>query len=469
MKILNCVKYILFLSLCFSLLFASPFSRQIARANIFSEFGISDEIELGKEFEVLVKSKLPLVEDPEIKNYVNGLMHKILEQVPPQPFKYESHVVFSNTLNAFASPGGILFFFTGLLVELKNEAQLAGIMAHEIAHATQRHIADSIDRSKYLSLASLAGMLIGALAGGDGGAAVAGASSAAGQAATLSYSRQNETDADNFGIQYMIKSGFNPLGLAEAFEILQANTLGRSADFPTYLSTHPALSSRIATVKSQVKNLAPEILNRSMISPNFLRVKALSMAYFADGRSAERHFANPKTALDYMGIGILSSRKHQLQNAKNAFATAIKLAPNDYLIFREAGRFYYGIGEFKSAHKMLTKALKINPKDYMATFFYARTLDSENRHIEAQKYYLEVLEYVPEDSEVYNFYGRSLGKSGKIFDGYLALAYAAMYSNNDNGTKKWLNNAKKHKKTELDDEKFEDATKTYLERKKIWN
>ncbi len=466
MKVPYILRVVLILFICINLTLNSVTS--IAHANIFSDFSISDEKKLGEEFEVLVKSRLPLVEDPEIKLYVIDLMERVLKVVPPQPFDFEANVVYNHTLNAFASPGGFIFIFTGLLVELENESQLAGIIAHEIAHVTQRHIAESIDRSKYLSLASLAGMLIGALAGGEGGAAAATASSAIGQATALNYSRQNENDADNFGMQYMINAGFNPKGLGEAFEILQNNTLGVGSDFPTYLSTHPDLVSRISVVNAKIKNLSSAILNRQVTSARFLRVKALSMAYFADERQAQNYFINPKTALDFMGLAILASKKNQLQNARNAFNKALELAPKDYLIHREAGKFYYEIGNFSNAHKFLVKALQINPHDYMATFFYARTLDSENKHTEAQKYYRQVLKYAPEDSEVYNFYGRSLGKSGKEFEGYLALAYAAMYANNEDVTNKWLLKAKSLQKNKADEEKFELANNVYAERKKIW-
>ncbi len=463
-------KYFFSLICCFSIIFTPLIHQNIiskANANLF-EFGINDEKELGQEFEVLVKAKLPLVEDPAIKLYIVDLMEKILKQVPPQPFRFEANVLYSQELNAFASPGGFIFIFTGLLTKLENESQLAGIMAHEIAHVTQRHIANRIDRSKYLTLATLAGMILGALAGGDGAGAAVSGSAALGQAAQLNYSRHDENDADRFGLQYMIDAGYNPNGLAESFEILQNNTLGVGSNFPSYLSTHPALTSRIASTKSYIITLPSDIVNRKPSNSAFLRAKALTMAYFADKREADAYFINPKTAIDYMGKAIVASKRNKIQDAKTAFTRAIQMTPNDYLINRETGRFYFEIGEFKESRRFLLKAIQLNPKDYMAIYFYARLLDAEKSFLQAQSYYLQVLKYVPEDSEVYNFYGRSLGQNGQVFEGYLALAYGAMYSNNESRTKNWLGKAKKVAKSDQDKQKLEEAEAIYAKRKKYW-
>ncbi len=439
-----------------------------AYANFFKDFSVADEKKLGREFEVLVKSRLPLVEDPEIKLYVVSLMESILAEVPPQPFQFEANVVYSPALNAFASPGGFVFVFTGLLVELKNEAQLAGIMAHEVAHVTQRHIAARINKAKYINIATIAGLLAGALAGGNASEAIIGTSLAAGQATQLNYSRFDENDADKFGLQYLIKAGYNPVGLAEAFEILQSNSFGVGADFPTYLSTHPDINARIAGVQSYIKTLSSSAKYKPVITPQFLRAKAVAMAYYADERHAENYFSTQSNALASMGLGIIAAKRNQIQAASKHFEKALRMSPNDSLILREAGKFYYEKADPALAHKYLLKALKINPDDYMAVFFYARLLDSEKRNSEAQSFYLKVLEYAPEDSQVYDLYGRSLGRSGKEFEGYLALATSAIYSNKEGRANSWLSKADKLAKSDTEKEQHKKVKALLAERKKIW-
>ena len=136
------------------------------RAALFKEFGLADEMKVGREFEALVKSSMPLVEDPEVKLYVQSVVDRIVATLPPQPYKFQTNVMLHSSLNAFAVPGGFVFVHTGLLQNLKHESELAGVLSHEIAHVTQRHIAHRIERGSVISLASIAGMLLGAFAGG---------------------------------------------------------------------------------------------------------------------------------------------------------------------------------------------------------------------------------------------------------------------------------------------------------------
>ena len=176
-------------------------------AKAFFDFTLSDEIELGRKFSILVKSQLPLVDDPEVKNYVTGIVQRLLDNIPQQPYTFEVNVLMAKPINAFAAPGGFIFVFTGLILAMDNESQLAGVLAHELAHVTQRHIALRIERGQIIGLLSTILALGGMFLGGSGkGAAMAG-SMAAGQAAMLNYSRIDEADADHVGLSYLIAAG----------------------------------------------------------------------------------------------------------------------------------------------------------------------------------------------------------------------------------------------------------------------
>lgn len=121
----------------------------------FGGFGIKDEKELGRKFEVLVRSQLPLVEDPEVSLYVKSIVDRLAKSIPPQPFDFTSGVILHNSMNAFAVPGGHVFVFTGLMMNLDKESELAGVLAHEMAHVTQRHVASRIERGRYLTIGTL--------------------------------------------------------------------------------------------------------------------------------------------------------------------------------------------------------------------------------------------------------------------------------------------------------------------------
>lgn len=440
-----------------------------SRAALFKEFSVKDEKELAKEFEILVKSRMPIIEDPEIKLYVQSVVARILKVVPPQPFNFETNVIYSPVLNAFATPGGYVCVFSGLLINIEDEDSLAGILSHEIAHVTQRHIASRIDRSKYLSIGTLAA-LVGAVfaGGGDTSGALLTGSMATSSAAMLSYGRDDESDADKFGLQYMLRAGYNPAGMAKAFQVLQSKSLGSRADFPTYLSTHPNINARIATVNSFVRSLNSAQKNIKNDNARFIRAKALAVAYYADMRFAGNYFSPKKTAYDYMGLGIIARKRNQIKQAEEYLQKAVQLAPQDALMNRELGRFYYDVGEFSEAKTYLEKALNLNPRDYMAVFFHARLLDSENHVFEAEREYQKVLKYAPEDGEVLNFYGRVLGRQGKEFDGYLQLALAEIYKNNEARANSWLKKAGSLAATSEQKERLKKTQNIMEERKKYW-
>ena len=112
-----------------------------ARAFFFGGVSLKDEKEMGHKFDVMVRSHLPIVEDPEVSLYVADLLKRLVKAIPPQPFDFTSSVVLHNALNAFAVPGGYVFVFTGMIMNLEREEELAGVLAHELAHVTPRHVA----------------------------------------------------------------------------------------------------------------------------------------------------------------------------------------------------------------------------------------------------------------------------------------------------------------------------------------
>lgn len=442
-----------------------------ARAALFGEFGLADEMKVGREFEALVKSSMPLVEDPEIKLYVQSVVDRIVAKLPPQPYSFQTNVMLHSSLNAFAVPGGFVFVHTGLIQNLKHESELAGVLSHEIAHVTQRHIAHRIERGTAISLASIAGMLLGAFAGGSVGQAAIAASAAAGPAAMLSYSRADEDDADQFGIRYLVDAGYNPLGLSGAFSRIQELSYGRGADYPEYLSTHPDLTARLTTMAARVQSMSAELRNRQEDDSRFRRVQALVWAKFGDIQHAAQVFAarDPKDPLTHMGLGILAARQNRVKDAEASFKRALELAPRDSLVLREAGIFHYNMSDIRMARAQLEQCLNINPDDAMGQFFYARLLDDEGDSQGAQAAYRKVLSYVPEDAEVHTYYGRSLGKSRQEFLGYLHLAYAAVYSNDQRRAKSWLDKAQSAARNAGDQAELKKFTEVYTSRQKLWS
>lgn len=462
---------LLVVALCFILVF-SPVAASLAYAFSFGEFTVKDEIELGKKFKILVKSRLPIIEDPEIANYVRDLVVRLQFVVPPQPFPFETSVVLSNQLNAFATPGGYVFVYTGLLLNLENESEVAGVLAHELAHVTQRHVAKRIEAAQKISLLSMAGLLAGLLLGkGEGKDALILGSAAAGQAAMLDYSRTDEREADQVGIQYLIKAGFSPWGLPNAFVHIQKQQWRSGGGVPQYLSTHPDVQQRIQYLSNQVRLLPLDVRDRKDDNSRFRRIQTLIRARFAD-QEAALHYFNTSTAiapaLAQMGKGIVYARQNKIAVATEMFDSALKAAPSDALVLREAGRFHYNKGDQKRAATLLQRAVMSNPDDLMALFFFARLLADNGQIDKAVEYYEQVLRKLPEDPEVHYYYGRMLGENSRLFEGHLQLAYSALYKNDKRKVEFHRKQAETLARTEENQKALELFDARHAERAEFW-
>jgi len=174
-----------------------------------------EEKKMGKRVLAEIEKEADFMRDLTVQAFIERLGYSILDQVGPTPFEFKFYVVNGLDPNAFAIPGGYIFVTTVLLVLAENEQEVAGVLSHEIAHVTQRHISLMIERSTRLNIASMAAILAAMLAGrgGTGSQAAAAMASATAGALQLKYTREMETDADQNGLHYLIKAGYDPNGL----------------------------------------------------------------------------------------------------------------------------------------------------------------------------------------------------------------------------------------------------------------
>ncbi len=461
---LSLTKYILFICLAFSLTF-SPFH---AHAFFFGGISLKDEKEMGRKFDVMMRSSMPIIEDPEIKYYMDDVLERLKKAMPPQPYEFKASVILHNALNAFAVPGGFVFVFSGMLMNLNNEAELAGVLAHELAHVTHRHVSARMERAQYLTLGSLLLAVAGIALGGPAGAPIAATATGASQSAMLNYSRLDESDADNTGLQYLVKAGYPPSAMAGGFKILRQKNWMSGVNIPTYLSTHPAIGDRVNTISARAAAMPEHIRNQSFDNTRFKRVQTLLWARYGDTQSALHRFSG-KDGLSQMGRGMVLSRMNRVKEAATAFENALQASPDDPLVLRQAGIFHFRKGDMAKAENLLKKAMQKDRKDYMASFYYARLLDETGRSKNAPAYYRDVLRSVPQDPEVHEAFGRSLGQAGDNYNAYIHLAYGAMYANNKKLTERYLKQARELGKNRSDLSALNRLENIYKERKEIWD
>lgn len=446
----------------------SLFWVKIADAAIFGSLSLKEELEMGRKFDATLRANVPMIDDPEISLYVRDVVQRLVKSMPPQPFIFTPSVILYNALNAFAVPGGFVYVFSGLLMQLNNEAELAGVLSHELAHVTQRHVAGRLKKSQFVSAASLLLAVAGIALGGKSGAAAAMGAIGAGQSTMLNYSRIDENESDQVGLQYLMAAGYPPSGMVGGFKILRQKSYMSGINIPTYLSTHPDLGERIASIQARIASMPKTMTNKSIDNQRFLRVQTLLWARYGNEQSALKRFQAKKNSLDYLGTAIVLSRRHDIKAAEKAFDQALEVDSRDSLILREAGTFHYRKANLARAEELLTKAIQLEPRDYMAIFFYARLLDESGRLKEAEKNYREVLRYVANDAEVHELLARCLGKMGREAEAWLERSYSAIYSQKIPQATKSLQQAKKLAKTEAERKKIASLEKVLEEYQKIW-
>jgi len=441
-----------------------------------AEVSIADEAELGREFKVLVQAKFPLIEDPVITGFVDDLASRVAKAMPPQPFRLNVSVIRDSSINAFAAPAGYIFLHSGLILTMHDAGELAAVIAHEMAHVSQRHIAKNIERSRYLSVGTLVGMLAGAMlgtaTGSSAGSAVALGSMAGAQTAALKYSRDDEREADQLGLDYLVKAGFSGSSMVESFKrIKQSSMLSGTDNPPAYMSTHPGLNERIGSIQNLVERRSDAQTSQPDSNEPFKKVQMLLRARYTDPGTAIRYYDKPDAQLEpleLLGKAVVLQRLNNVQAAARYFDKAAQGLGDDPLWHREVGRFHYEQGRFDQALEHLKAALAGSSIDIMALFFKGLTLAELEREEEAIQDLRRVSQEVPADAEVHTTLGRVLGRSGREFEGYLHYAYASMYRKNVDRMRLYMNKAESLASTQQERSKLQALREEYERRSKYW-
>ncbi|MGD8367600.1 MAG: M48 family metalloprotease [Desulfobacterales bacterium] len=335
---------------------------------------VGEEEVLSREFMAMVRQQLDLIEDPMVVDYVNRVGQRIVAHLPPQPFRFHFYVVNEHVYNAFASPAGHIFINSGLLENLGGEDGLAGILAHEIGHVTARHISDRIARSQKIGAATLAGIVAAALLGPAAGSAAAQAltvgSLAAGQSLTLAYSRQDELQADQLGLQYLKSAGYSARGLLSALQLIRSkNWFG---DVPNYLMTHPAVEDRLALIDTWMEN--SDTSTRNVDPYAFQKMQTRLIALYGDAQNAKARYermiaGSDQEALGQYGMGLLQARAGNRQEALACLKKALSLRPFDSDFLTDLGRVYYQDGQYGKALEILESAENLPPFDPERSYY----------------------------------------------------------------------------------------------------
>ncbi len=396
---------------------------------------INEEKELSRQYMRVLKRYFEFVDDPVIVDYVNEVGQRILAKMPPQPFEYNFYVIKQDVFNAFATPAGHIFVYSGLLGAMDREEQLAGLLAHEIGHVKGRHISEKIERAENLQKAAYLGMIAGfaaALAGApEAGQAMMMGSMAGTQSVMLAYGRGDESEADQLGLNSMYRAGYDGSGMVEMFEILRSKQWFGADDIPTWVMTHPAVEERIVYVRNRVEAFNRKYGQPKAVDPMpFARMHTRLLSKYGDpaivmNRYRKAYEADPEDPIRNFQYGLILARTDQRGQAVIHLRRALDAHPLDPFILGALGRVYFQDGQYDKAEPMLQGAVGAAPRDAEYRFYLGRLQQEMGQYQEAVATYRAILVYHPRHLPTHYFLGKAysqIGQRGEAFF-HLGLYY----------------------------------------------
>lgn len=382
---------------------------------------LEEESEAGEKFRQAVRQQLTMFDDEFCDAYINELGQYLTGFLDTKPFPFHFYIVEENDLNAFAGPGGHVFFFTGLIRGMAEVDELAAVMAHEIAHVSARHISERIEQNKLITLATLAGILAGVLIGGEAAGAITAGSMAAGVQKQLSYSRDDERQADQLGFKYMDRAGFDPAGMVVTLKRLERASWAGADAIPPYLLTHPGGPERVSTTETMLRDYRqrPENTHTEKFRRLFPYFKAVVTAKSSDPATAERRFEealekNPDSASALFGMGLVRKEKLEYTAALDYLEKAHAKEPDVLPILTALAESYQMQGRDERAVRVLEKALRVDERDRTTLFLLGVSYKNLEDYRKSVVFFERLASMPPVRDEVYYHLGMCYGREGKL-------------------------------------------------------
>jgi predicted Zn-dependent protease len=391
-----------------------------------------DEYQIGAMIVRGLRDAGRILEDPEITEYVQSVGSRLASHAQDGRHRFQFFVVKDSSINAFALPGGFIGVNSGLVLATENESELAGVLAHEIAHVTQRHIARGIQaqtRNNIVSTAAmLAAILIGATVGAGGEVmqgAVAVAQGAAAQS-RLNFTRANEYEADRIGIGTLAAAGFNPNAMPDFFETLGRRAGLAGSQIPEMIQSHPVSSNRIAESRSRAAQYAlkPDTQSKGYsLSRERLRLLTLPpgtdpRAYYAkvlEGVESPDESHRYGQALSLMAAGAPEEAIPILQGLSER--------NDDVIHYRSAlGEAQILAGQTNESLLTFSRALELFPRNVPLTVRYAEALMRAGQARRAHEILLDLFNTVMPTPEQCRLIALAANSAGDVAESYYYMS-----------------------------------------------
>lgn len=385
------------------------------------------EYQLGRAWLNVLRGQVKSLPDPQLEDFIESSVYRLAETSQLQDRRLVFVLLDSPQLNAFAAPGGVIGVNAGLFLHAQTEAEYASVLAHELAHLSQRHFARGLEEQKRMQVPLMAAMLAGVVAAaagaGDAGIAAIASSQAAAIQAQRSFSRQNEQEADRIGILNLQQAGYDPQAMPSMFERLMRQ-YRYSRVPPEFLLTHPLSESRVADTRNRAAQFSGG--NTDSLRYQLMRARVQLVYESSPGLAAKRFRAlldeNPRLDAARYGLALAYIKSGQLQNASTTLQPLLTQAPNDATYNLAQIELDVAGNRLDAADQRLQRLLGLYPGNYPARQLRSELLIKQGRPADAEKLLDALLKERPRDAELWRQQAETRGLSGNIIGVHQARA-----------------------------------------------
>jgi beta-barrel assembly-enhancing protease len=391
----------------------------------------SREAQLGRSVMLQLRNAGVVAEDPQLTEYIGSLGSKLASRANDDgDYTFNFFVVNDDRINAFALPGGFIGVNSGLILASDNESELAGVLAHEVSHVTQRHIARSLYDSQRTSIMSMAAMLAAILLGaasdssGDVMQGAIGASQGLAIQRQINFTRANEHEADRVGIEVLAGAGFDPSAMASFFDKLSKRYGGSTQNVPELLQTHPVSVERVAEARSRARQL-PQVEHED--SPAYALAKARLQVLNAPTPEAALAIFRDRTssgsAADRYGLALASMRMALNDDAGQLFRGLAAEFPTVIAFKIGEAEALMASGLTEQAMKVYSESVRLFPRNVPLTISYAEALIAAGDPRKAHEILLDLLNNVQATPEQLRLIARAANAEGDVGNAYYYMSY----------------------------------------------
>lgn len=427
-----------FVCLCISTALCAPslsYANNIELPDIGTVAGstltIDQELIYGDAYMRMLRSSKPIVNDPVINEYIDTLGHKLVANADDVKTPFTFFMIRDRNINAFAFFGGYVALHSGLFLHAQSESELASVIAHEIAHVTQRHLARSMEdqaRRSPATMAALAGSLLLAIAAPEAGIAAITATTAGNMQSQINYTRSNEKEADRFGISTLAKAGFDVRAMPRFFGRL-ADEYRYASTPPPMLLTHPLPEDRITDSRERAQSF-PTVNLKPDLDYHLTRARIVARYAGIDGEAALDWFnrTQKKTtvpALDASfeyGKALVYLDTKQHDQAEAILNKLLKADANNRFYLDAMTDLYIATDRLNDAQSLLETALKQTPNNAVLMVNYANVLLKQQKFSESIRVLQRYTHDNPNDTNGWHLLSEANSRNGNQAEDLAAQA-----------------------------------------------